>query len=66
MNTILLAAVLTALLVVLSLVGIVASIVLSDRMSERMQRLCVCLLPLACCIVFFGVPFFLCLCFFLV
>ena len=66
MNTILLAAVLTALLVVLSLVGIVASIVLSNRMSERVQRLCVCLLPLACCIVFFGVPFFLCLCFFLV
>ena len=66
MNKIVLAAGLTAFLVVLSLVGIVASIVFSNRMSERVQRICVCLLPLACCIVFFGVPFFLCLCFFLV
>ena len=66
MNMILLAAVLTAFFVVLSLVGIVASVVFSNRMSEQAQRISVCLLPLACCVIFFGIPFFFCLCFFLV
>lgn len=55
----------TGALVVVSFLAIIASIVFQNKMSDKLSQICVLLLPLECCIIFFGLPFFLCLCFFL-
>ena len=55
-----------AVLFVPSLVGVIVGVVFEDRLSESANQILVLLLPLEICIICFGVPFLLCLCFFLV
>lgn len=62
MNSLLLWTIGTGALVVMSFFAIIASLVFQNKMSDKMSQLCVLFLPLECCIIFFGVPFFLCLC----
>ena len=65
MDSLLLWTIGTGALVVVSFFAIIASLVFQSRMSDKLSQICVLLLPLECCIIFFGVPFFFCLCFFL-
>lgn len=65
MNLIVLSAMFTVLFVP-SLAGVIIGLVFEDRLSERANQILVLLLPLEMCILWLGVPFFFCICFFFV
>ena len=58
--------VLIAALMVLSLSGVIIGLVVAPKMPDEVQYVFVSLLPLEMCILFFGLPFLLCLGFFMV
>ena len=55
-----------AILFVPSLAGVIIGLMFEDRLSERANQILVLLLPLEMCILWLGVPFFFCICFFFV